>query len=118
MAVRRCSSSFLRDLTGEAQPGDRRHVLRAGPTMALLTATDEQRFERRPAAHPEGSSTDRTVELVTAERQIVDVELADVDRHLADCLHRVAQKRYTALAQGRAPPRRPAAACRARCWPA
>ncbi len=64
------------------------------------------RARRRP--HPQRRGAERAVELVRAERQVVDPERLDVDRDLARRLHRVAEHRDAAAPAARAPPRPPA----------
>jgi hypothetical protein len=65
------------------------------PPALLRPPTSSRRARCRCA--PRAPPRQRTVELVAAERQIVDPELLDRDRDLAHRLHRVAEHRNAAL---------------------
>ena len=90
-----------REPRGDAQAGDRRHVLGAGAAVALVLAAGEDRLHPRAALDPERARALRPVELVRRERQQIDAERAHVDRNLADRLHGVGVHQRAALVRDR-----------------
>ena len=99
----------------DAQAGNRRHVLGAGAPVALVLAAGQDRLHPRAALDPQRAGALRAVELVRRQRQQIDAERADVDRDLADRLHRVGVHQRAALVRDRARVRRSAESCRSRC---
>jgi hypothetical protein len=77
------------ELAGNAEADDRGRVLGAGAATALLMAAAQQRAEAGIAAHIEHPDAFRRVQLVTGQREHVDLRALQVDGDLADGLHGV-----------------------------
>ena len=92
-------------LRGLAEADDARDVQRAGAHAALVAAAVDDRRQqhaRIPAPHVERADALRPVHLVRAERRQVDLQLVDVERNLADRLHRVGVEQDALLLRDRA----------------
>src|SRR5439155_4148061 len=70
-----------REVGGHAHTDDRRQVLRPRPIAALLAAADDDGAELDLCARPERAGTGRAVEVVGGEREEVDGEVVDGERH-------------------------------------
>ena len=110
-------SSAPRRRRRRAEADDRRHVLGRGPAAPLLAAAHAGApASSTPLAHPERRGAQRAVELVGAERQVVD---ARAPRRRPRSCPPPAPRRRAPARRARGRPRRPrppAAGCRARCW--
>ena len=77
-------------------------VFGARAAVALLTSTGHERQQPHALAHPQRADSLRAVKLVRRDRQQVDAERLDVDRHLAGRLHGVGvHQRAMRLARSR-----------------
>ena len=85
-----------RELGRLAEPDDAGHVQRSGAEAALVPAAVHLRDEPHAGLAPdvERAHALRPVHLVRGERGEIDVRLLDVERHLADALHRVAVEEH------------------------
>ena len=95
------SPASPRDLRGDAEADQRRHVLGARAAAALLPPAGDRRDQAHAALDPQRAGALGPVELVTRDRQQVDAERAHVDRNLAGALHRVGVKQRAALVRDR-----------------
>jgi hypothetical protein len=87
--------------TGEADDG--RDVEGAGADVALLAAAVQQRHALRVAPQQQRTGAHRAAELVPGQREGVDTAGGEVDRHLADGLHRVGVQRHPDVVRDRGP---------------
>ena len=82
---------------GDAQAGNRRHVLGAGAPVPLVLAAGQDRQHPGAALDPQRAGALRAVELVGRQREQIDAERPHVDRNLADRLHGVGVHQRAAL---------------------
>ena len=76
------------DFGGFSHRNDGRNILRASAACAFLTAAKPRR-EARAFVDVKGSDTFRTMEFVSRHRKKLHAELANIERELADSLHRI-----------------------------
>ena len=88
-----------------------------GPHAALLPAAVQHGRQVEPAPREERTGAAGPAHLVPADGHRVEPRRAEVDRHLADGLHRVGVHRHAVPAARARPRRRAAAGCRPRCSP-
>ncbi len=75
-------------------------VLRPGAQAVLLPAAVQARRQRKPFSHVKAAHALRPAEFVRGEREHVDAQLLDVDRHVPDRLHRVGVEQRARLVRG------------------
>ena len=101
----RSAISACAQLRRLAEADDARHVERARAHAALVAAAADllgEQHARVAAPHVERADALRAVHLVRAHRHQVDLRLVDVERHLADRLHRVGVEEDALLLRDRA----------------
>ncbi len=78
-----------RELERRGERDDPGHILGTGPQTTLVTATFDERRDRRRAAHDEGADTLRPTELVPGDRDEVGGRGVDAEVEPLRRLHRV-----------------------------
>ena len=88
---------FQREFRGDAKPDDGRGVFRAGAPAAFLVAAAQQGAHPHAATDVERTDTFGRMQLMAGERQHVDFRGLQIDRHLADGLHRIGVEQRTGV---------------------